>query len=258
MEETGRKSRIDVAVIQPWIADEPDTRRLDRIRHLLEDAAGADLIVLPELWRIGYANFDAYRVRAEPLDGDTVDFLRRAAREADAHLLGGTLLERSGTDLFNTAVLLDPTGTLVASYRKMHLLDYHSEERAILETGNARCIAQTPIGTLGIAICYDLRFPGLFRAMAQDGVEVFVVPAAWPRTRREAWEALTRARAVENQAYVVACGAAGSGVLGQSAVIDPWGVVQASLGSREGTLRTQIDLEALRAYRREFTAWSEH
>jgi predicted amidohydrolase len=257
MEETGKESRVDIAAIQPWIGDETDAQRLDRIERLIEGAAGADLIILPELWRIGYANFDAYPRRAEPLDGDTVAFLRRAARQTDAYLLGGSLVERDGNHLYNTAVLLDPTGRLVAAYRKTHLLDYPSRERAILEPGNARCIVQTPIATLGIAICYDLRFPDLFRTMAQDGAEVFLVPAAWPQARSEAWEALTRARAVENQATLVACDATGTGLLGRSAVFDPWGVVAASLGNREEVLRTRIDLAALRRYRGEFQAWRE-
>lgn len=257
MERTSQDRSVRVAALQPWLADETDTERLDRIGRLLDEAEEADLIVLPELWRVGYANFAQYGHRAEALDGDTAHFLRKEARKRRAYLLGGTLLERDGQRLYNTAVLFDPEGTLVASYRKTHLLAYHSQERALLDPGGDRCVIETPIGTLGIAICYDLRFPDLFGAMSRAGAEIFLVPAAWPRTRREAWEALSRARAVENQAYVIACGTAGPNALGQSTVVDPWGVQTAGLGTREGVLSTRIDLQALRGYRAEFTAWRE-
>jgi len=257
MERTSQDQSVRIAVVQPWLAEETDEARLDRIRRLLDEAGGVDLVVLPELWRVGYANFAAYEARAEPLDGDTARFLSDEASDRGIHLLGGTLLERDGAHLYNTAVLFDPEGTLLVSYRKMHLLAYRSEERALLAPGHDPCVIETPIGTLGIAVCYDLRFPELFGAMAQAGAETFLVPAAWPHTRRGAWEALSRARAVENQAYVVACGAAGSDALGESAIIDPWGVQVAALGHREGVATARVDLDSLRTYRADFTAWRE-
>jgi predicted amidohydrolase len=257
MKESRRNGKIGVTVLQPRIIEEEDKKRLARVQALLTEGRGTDLILLPELWRVGYSNFASYRERAEALAGGTVSFLQGAAREERAYLLGGSFIERDHDHLYNTAVLLDRNGEIIGIYRKSHLLSYRSQERDLLTPGNELTVIETPIGTLGIAICYDLRFPEIFRAMSESGVEVFLVPAAWPITRMEAWEALCRARAVENQAYIIACNAVGERLLGHSMVVDPWGVKIASLGSGEGVLQTSLDLARLRRFREEFPVWRE-
>ena len=236
---------------------ESDASRVARVTALLDAARGADLIVLPELWRVGYDAFASYAASSEPLRGETCAFLCERARVLRAFVLGGTFVERAGERLYNTAVLVDPRGEIVATYRKMHLLDYQSQERTLLAPGVEPAVAATEIGTLGVAICYDLRFPELFRTLVERGAEVLLVPSAWPAARRDAWDALSRARAVENQAYVVACDGAGKRILGHSRVVDPWGVVVASLGERPGVVRADLDLAALRRFREEFPAWRE-
>ena len=256
-EKPRQQERIRVALVQPEIRDEPDSARLAQVASLLAEARGADLIVLPELWRVGYFDFGAYVRRAETIDGETVSFLRGQARDLGAFVLGGSLIERAHGRLYNTAVLLDREGNLVGAYRKIHLLDYRSQERTILAAGEAVVTTPTEMGVLGLATCYDLRFPELFRTMAGRGAEVFLIPAAWPSRRVEAWDALSRARAVENQAYVLACNGAGKGLLGRSRAVDPWGVVVASLGERPGVLTAEIDLLGLREFREEFPAWRE-
>ena len=191
------------------------------------------------------------------MTGETSVFLSKQARELSTYLVGGTIIERDGDSYFNAAPLFDRQGDLIGKYRKSHLLSYHSQERDLLSCGNATPTFATPIGKVGIAVCYDLRFPELFSKMAAAGAEVFVVPAAWPITRMEAWTALCHARAVENQAYVIACGGTGSGLLGRSMVVDPWGVTVASLGGEEEVLRATLNLDRLRSFREEFTAWRE-
>ncbi len=255
MQKMDRKERIEVALIQ--VAVRAGETPWARVAGLLDRARGADLIVLPELWGIGYFDFSAWRTRAEPLRGETFEFLSAAARRLDAFVLGGSFIEEEDGRYYNTAVFLDPSGHLLGRYRKRHLLSYRSKEREILTPGDGLLVVPTEIGTFGTAICYDLRFPELFREMAERGAEVFLVPAAWPIVRVEAWEALTRARATENQASLIGCNAAGKGLLGRSIVVDPQGVALARLGGEEGIVRAELDLAGLRAFREEFPAWRE-
>lgn len=257
MKECRQEAKIAVAVLQPSLPDERDEERLARVEGLAAEGAEADLLLLPELWRVGYTDFSTYKGKAETLSGETLVFLQKVARGAGAYLLGGSLIERADGHLYNTAVLLDRNGEIAGIYRKSHLLNYRSQERTILTPGERCTVVATPLGNMGIAVCYDLRFPELFREMSKAGAEIFLVPAAWPSVRLEAWEILCRARAVENQAYIVACNATGKGLLGHSMVVDPWGVKIASLGRREGVLRAELDLAALRRFREEFPVWCE-
>ncbi len=249
----GQKEKITVVLVQ--LAGNGST--ISRLDAMLDQVRGADLVVLPELWNVGYFDFAAYQSKAEPVHGDTFSYLRRAARALGAFFLGGTFIERHDNRLYNTALLLDPHGELIGTYRKRHLLSYKSRERELLTPGDDTLVVATEIGTLGTAICYDLRFPELFRDMAAQGAEVFIIPAAWPLTRMEAWDALVRARAVENQAVVVACNGAGKGLLGRSMVVDPRGVPIARGGGGEEIITVQIDLGALRRFRHDFPAWQE-
>lgn len=258
MTEIEQKDRLDVALLQLQVPAGTNTDSLQRVGNLLSKyATDADLVVLPELWRWGYTEFSLYKERAETLTGETSVFLSKWARELSTYLVGGTIIEVDGDSYFNTAPLFDRQGDVIGKYRKSHLLSYHSQERDLLSCGSSAPIFATPIAKLGIAVCYDLRFPEVFSRMAAAGAEVFVIPAAWPFTRMDAWTALCRARAVENQAYVIACDGTGGGLLGRSMVVDPWGVTIASLGSEEGMLRATLHLDRLREYREEFTAWRE-
>ena len=234
-------------------ADDP----VAAVDGLIDRVQGVDLVILPELWNVGYFDFSAWIERAEPLHGPTLEFIRDMARRLDAFVLGGSFIEQDGGRYYNTAVFVDPSGDLLGKYRKRHLLSYRSKEREILTPGSEPLVVPTEIGTFGAAICYDLRFPEIFREMAEQGAEVFLVPAAWPIVRMEAWEAMTRARAVENQAFLVGCNAAGKGFLGRSVVVDPEGVVFGCLGGGEGVLRAELDLAGMRAFREEFPAWRE-
>ncbi len=257
MRKSRQKEKISVAAVQPVITEETDEQRLARVKRLLEAVGKVDLVLLPELWRVGYFDFASYSKKAETLEGKTVSFLKGTAAELAAYLPGGSIVERRGEKLYNTAVLLDPEGELIGTYRKNHLLSVRSQERDLLTPGEKITVVSTTIGTLGLAICYDLRFPELFRAMSVQGAEAFLISAAWPTARLEAWDCLCRARAAENQAIVVACNATGKSLLGRSMVVDPWGVKIAALGGEEGILRSELDLKALRKFRKEFPAWRE-
>jgi predicted amidohydrolase len=211
----------------------------ERVAHaaaLIERCAGADLVVLPELWAHGAWAFDNWPELAEPIDGPTVGALSASAKAAGVRLHGGTILERDGDQLYNTAVLIEPDGSRYGRYRKIHRFGFDSGEAAIVSAGEER--VNWPVGghIAAIATCYDLRFPELFRA-AVPAAALIVVAASWPAKRAEHWRLLARARAVENQVYVLACGARGTqaGVeqAGYSAVIDPWGEVVAEASATD-------------------------
>lgn len=246
------------AVIQLTVNVGQHEHKRDEIMSLADSLTDTDLIVLPELWVTGYHDFGGYQRDAEPLEGPTLRTLRTLAQRADAYVVGGTFLERDGEALHNTAVLLSPNGDLLHTYRKAHLMSYRSREAELLTPGSAVSTVDTELGRIGLAICYDIRFPELFRAMVDQGAEIFVVPAAWPEERIEAWELFLRARASENQAYVIGCNGAGNdrGITlgGRSTVIDPLGRCQAVAGAEASILYAHIDVNDLRAQRNRFPA----
>jgi predicted amidohydrolase len=246
-----------VASIQLEIgAGESKAERVSRVAAEVESQSGADLILLPEVWNVGYFAFEDYEAGAEPLDGPTISRLSDAARAAGAWVLAGSIVERAGDELFNTSVLLDRAGEIAATYRKVHLFGYGSRERALLTRGRDVVVADTELGRIGLATCYDLRFPELFRAMADRGAELFGVVSAWPYPRVEAWTVLNRARAIENQAWLISSNCAGGTppCCGRSMVVDPWGTALGAAGDRAATLVAEIEPSAARSARDDFPA----
>lgn len=250
-----------VAAVQMEVGDRPKRENIARARRLLAWAKGAELILLPELWNIGYFSFDRYREESEPLEGETITALSRQARELGAYLLAGSIVEREGDRLYNTSVLLDPHGGVVTTYRKVHLFSYGSQEPELLTPGEGVGLAETELGRFGIATCYDLRFPELFRRLAELGAECFLIVSAWPYPRLEHWQLFNRVRAVENLAFVISCNCVGVNYgrqfLGHSMVVDPWGIPIAMAGDREGIVSSEVDLSLVAEMRREFPALSD-
>ncbi|MEW2314236.1 carbon-nitrogen family hydrolase [Streptomyces bauhiniae] len=233
-------------------------RRL-RAADLVRAEADADLVVLPELWTTGAFAYDTFATEAEPLQGPTHDAMARAAKDAGVWLHAGSIPERDpdGT-LYNTALVHSPSGELAASYRKIHRFGFDQGEAVLMGAGRAPVTVPLPETTVGLATCYDLRFPELFRTLTDAGAETLVVSAGWPERRRAHWTLLAQARAVENQAYVLACGTAGThaGVpqAGHSIVVDPWGEVLAEAGPDEEVLRVEFDPAKVPATREQFPA----
>jgi predicted amidohydrolase len=248
---------LTCAVVQ-LTATADKARNLDNAERLIRAAhAGsrAHLIALPEVfnWRGRPAD---ERGAAEPLDGPTVTRFAAVARELKSHVLLGSLLESTQEEArpFNTSVLLGPDGHLIARYRKIHLFDVHVEghgavrESATRAPGDRIVVAPVLEAKLGLSVCYDLRFPELYRAQSAAGAHVLTVPAAFTaRTGRDHWIALLRARAIENLSYVVAANQWGTGgdsieTYGRSCIIDPWGTVLATCADGEGWTAAEIDL----------------
>jgi predicted amidohydrolase len=241
--------------------DEPVESRRERVAALVAAQSGADLVVLPELWPVGAFAFEEFAASAEPLDGPTAAVMSAAARVAGAWLHAGSIVERAASEsgsgpLYNTSLLFAPDGELHRTYRKIHRFGFDKGEATLMAAGSEVVTAQLGQTTVGLATCYDLRFPEQFRLLVDAGAEVLVVPAGWPTRRRAHWSLLTRARAVESQSFVLACGTAGShaGVdqAGYSVVVDPWGEVLAEAGEGEQVVEVEFDPAAVARTRAEF------
>ncbi|GAA2429046.1 carbon-nitrogen family hydrolase [Streptomyces macrosporus] len=241
---------------------QPFERRVAAVCDRVVAHRGADLVVLPELWATGYFAFDDYERTAEPLDGPTARALGEAAEAASVHLHAGSVVER-GPDgrLHNTSLLFGPDGRLLHTYRKFHLFGHRSRETALLAPGDTLRAHDTALGRVGMTTCYDLRFPELFRVLAEDGAELLVVTAAWPAARIDHWRLLVRARALENQVHVLACNAAGHQgdveLGGASMAVDPWGRVVAEAGRGEEALAADLDPASVERARSDFPAFSD-
>ena len=240
---------IKVAVVQLWHND--SVSKQDRIAHaeqLIESVAGADLILLPEIWNIGWWSFDKYHEESETLEGETISRIAAKAKKLNAYIVAGSIIERQGDALYNTSVLLDRKGEVAAAYRKMHLVHHMgAREAELLKRGEEIVTIETGLGVLGLSTCYDLRFPELFRRMAvSHGVEIFLMVSAWPITRLDHWRELCHVRAIENFCYLIACDMAGidhgKQYLGHSLIVNPSGISIASAGLYETILKSEIDI----------------
>lgn len=251
---------MQIAGIQfDYVESEPFDARVARMLDLVASAADADLVVLPELWPNGGFTYATWEPTAQELSGDIVTQLQDAARSADVVLHGGSFIERRPDgSLTNTAVVIERDGSVATVYRKIHLFGFTDGEPKYLAPGESVEVADTSVGRLGLATCYDLRFPEMFRRLVDQQVDLFVIPAAWPAPRVEHWTVLARARAIENQTPLVAVNTSGvhGGVEmgGRSLVVDAQGVVLAEAGVDETVLRATIDAEDTRAWRERFPA----
>jgi predicted amidohydrolase len=249
--------------------DEPVDDRVARVADLVRAQRGADLVVLPELWAPGGFSYRTWPEHAETVDGPTVSAIAKAAQEIGAVVHAGSLVEtvpagapaaargETGRGLWNTSVVVGPDGVVLATYRKIHRFGFGEGEPLLLEAGEDVVTFRLGDGTVvGLATCYDLRFPELFRMLLDAGAQVVLVPAAWPLPRVEAWTLLGRARAIENQVVLVQCNTGGThaGVPmgGRSQVVAATGEVLAQAGTGEEVLVVDLDLRDVAAWRQRF------
>jgi predicted amidohydrolase len=250
--------RIRVACVQ-LSSGRDKAANLARAEALVARAAstGADVVVLPEKWNaIGDA--ELYREVAEPLDrGESVEAMAKWARTLGVTLVGGSITERrDGREkLSNTSCVFGAEGTLVAVYRKIHLFDVEVGGRVYRESdseepGTEPVVAEVEDWRIGLSVCYDVRFPELYRLLAVDGgAELVTVPANFTTfTGRDHWHVLLRARAIENQLYVAAAAQLGESY-GRSLIVDPWGTVLAQAPDEETVVVAELDRARLREIR---------
>jgi predicted amidohydrolase len=250
-------------------ADDDKAKNLARATAFVEAASaqGARLVVLPEVfsWR-GPATRDAGA--AEPIPGPTVETLAALARRLGVTIVAGSMLEQPaggepGALPWNTSVVLGEDGALLATYRKLHLFDVclpgrvEVRESARRAPGDAPVCVDTEVARIGLSVCYDLRFPELYRALSRSGAQLLCVPSAFTfPTGAAHWDVLLRARAIENQCYVLAPNqvgptADGHADYGHSSIVDPWGTVIARASDAEGVIVAEIDLAYLARVRSE-------
>ncbi|MFJ5996983.1 carbon-nitrogen family hydrolase [Streptomyces sp. NPDC092370] len=250
-----RASVIQIAVNE----DESVEARRQRAVTMVREQAGADLVVLPELWTTGAFAYEEFGREAEPLEGPTYEAMAKAASDAGVWLHAGSIPERDPEGpLYNTSLVFSPSGDLAAVYRKIHRFGFDKGEAVLMGAGTELVTVRLPETTLGLSTCYDLRFPELFRGLVDAGAETLVVSAGWPELRRSHWTLLAQARAVENQSFVIACATAGThaGVpqAGHSIVVDPWGEVLARAGAGEEVLTVEFDPGRVATTREQFPA----
>lgn len=258
-------NEIRVAAVQ-FNAREHKAANIATAMALIDRAAetGARLIVLPEVWTY-LGPSDGQRDAAETIPGDLTDRLAEQARRHGVYLHAGSFLEqeRGEPRLYNTSVVFNPDGEIIAKYRKIHLFDVvldgvaAYQESLNVAAGNEIVTFDLDGMTVGLAICYDLRFPELFRILALRGAEAIVLPAAFTlMTGRDHWEVLIRARAIENQVFMIAPNqygpdSSGKWCYGRSMIVDPWGTVLATAADGDGVIATTLDRAQLRGVRRQ-------
>ena len=246
--------RLRVACVQ-INSSSSKAENIERMEPLVARAAstGADLVLLPEKWN-GLGSHEVLLEVAEPLDGgETVAAMSRWARTHGITLVGGSIVERrEGRDkLSNTCPVFDPEGELAAVYRKIHMFDVEVggvvyRESDSEEPGEGLASCEVEGWRLGLTVCYDLRFPELYRILAVEGAELITVPAAFTlHTGKDHWELLLRARAVENQCFVAAANqwgvVGGKASYGRSSIVDPWGVVLAQAPDEDCVISAELD-----------------
>lgn len=236
---------------------------------LLAVKDGARMVVLPENFAcMGMTENDKLEYAEQPGRGPIQDFLARQAKQHKIWLVGGTLpMATSSGKVRAACVVMNDQGQNVARYDKIHLFDVNIEqsgesynESATIEPGDDLTVVSTPLGMLGLAVCYDLRFPELFRSLLEQNMQLVAVPSAFTAITGSAhWEVLVRARAIENQCYVIAAAQGGYHIngretYGDSMIVDPWGNVLDRLVSGSGIVSADVDLQYIRRIRRNFPA----
>ena len=241
---------MKIACVQMDMAFAAPEVNFPKARELVRRAAetGADVMVLPETWNVGFfpkedllslADENAAQVKAE---------MGALARELSVNIVAGSVAERRGDKVYNTALVFDRQGECVAEYRKSHLFSPMGENE-YFTAGESRCRFTLDGVSCGLITCYDIRFPELSRAMALEGMDMLFCVAQWPQVRMEHLNILTRARAIENQMFLACCNSCGTAegtrFGGGSAIIDPWGQVLARAGEDEEILTAECDMTVL-------------
>jgi predicted amidohydrolase len=251
-------SQIKAAAIQFNVKQGDVDANLAYVREALARVAaqGANLAVLPEMWSSGFAYKNLNELALRTLE--IVDELLKLSRQLKLVIVG-SMPEPNGDKVFNTIHVMD-NGTLAGVYRKIHLFSLLGEDRAF-SGGDSWLLADTSIGKVGVIVCYDLRFPELSRRLAVEGAQVICVPAQWPKPRQEHWRTLLRARAIENQLFVVSCNTCGIvgklDFFGMSMIIDPKGEVMADAGECEGEIFAALDMQAMNEWRAQIPCFND-
>lgn len=255
------KARIIGIQIQPEIGNKQ--ANLDKVQKLIEENAWfkPDLIVLPEVFTSGIDHKALHKCAEEIPNGETTELFSQLAKKYNTNIIAGSFIEKcedSNPPYKNTSVVFGRKGEILGQYSKIHMFNYYgSNEGEYVSSGDKAVVVETDIGKIGLTICYDLRFPELYRSLTYAGAEIIVCVAAWAYPRLDHWITLNKARAAENTAYVIAvnqCGRVNAKRqnVGNSMLVNSWGDIIASAGNDEGVFLGEIDFDYLRKIREEF------
>ena len=228
------------------------TQRIEKVCSII-DTLDTELIILPELWNTGFFSFRDYYDNSEGENGITISALSEKAKKKSCYICTGSIIEKDGEDYFNTSFLLDPDGKTIAKYRKIHLF---GDEARFLKRGNKVTACETDFGVVGLSICYDLRFPELYRKLTKKGAQILLNSSAWPAERLEHWRMIIPVRALENQAVAVFCACAGENhgirFTGHSMAINSDGTIIQEAPANGEALTFDIDMEKNMLFRKIF------
>ncbi|ASK34262.1 hydrolase [Alcanivorax sp. N3-2A] len=262
-------STVTVSCVQFTARDDDKDGTIKTCLALIDRAAaqGAQLVVLPEVWTgLGYSSDTLYKDIAEPVPGPTTALLSEKAREHGLHIIGSMYARTPQGRYQNLTPVIAPNGEILGSYVKTHLFDAPNRvdisggirESDKVEAGNDLPVFETALGPLGVTVCSDLRFPEVYRVLTLGGARIIVCASAFLSPRLDHWEFFIRARAAENQVFVVASGQVGSepvsgiGFVGRSMIADPWGTVVATASDVEGVVTAQLDLTLIDTMRNRY------
>lgn len=249
--------RVRLLQVESNASESVDSRIARVLAQLPQHASQTDFLVLPELWHVGAFDLAGARDNAQSISGTLVVALSEAAKAAGIWLHGGSVAIRNadGTTT-NTSLVFNPAGQLVGEYQKQHLFGFADGERTVMTAGEDHVVIETPLGRTGLATCYDLRFPELFRALTDKSAQTFLLCAGWPTPRISHWDILAQARAIENQAFMIACNGRGAhaGVVlgGHSIVVNPRGEIIAHASATDEYVDAEIDVDSVDQWRTSF------
>jgi len=253
--------KLKISLAQMDIALGEPQRNLKTAEQFASAAAaeGADVLLLPELWTTGYV-LDQAEAFASSTTGGVFAEVAALARQYNLHI-GGSCLSRLGQQQFgNTFTWVAADGKLLGAYTKLHLFRLMDEHK-YLTAGDDAAVVTTPWGQAGLSICYDLRFPELYRTYALSKAQMIFVPSEWPHPRLMHWRTLLRARAIENQLFMIACNRVGQGggvsFCGHSAIIDPWGEPLVEGDESEGLFTAEVDISKVEAIRAQIPVFAD-
>jgi len=252
--------KLSISLAQMNIVMGDTTRNLTNAQKMVAESVkrGSHIVLLPELWLTGY-DWAGYRKAAAEINTDVFNTVSTMAQQGKISILG-SVFEKRGDQVANGAAFYASNGRLMGVYRKIHLFRLFDEER-YLQEGGSPLTMDLPWGPTSLAICYDLRFPELFRRYANEGAVLILLVAEWPLERIDHWRTLIRARAIENQVYIAAVNSAGeTGETvfgGHSMIVDPWGKIVAEAGEEPTLLTGEVELERVKEIRKQIPVFED-
>ena len=257
--------KLRILVVQNSAILENKSQTFKNVDRLLSEYKNEkpNLIVFPEVWSSGWCCRNFQNDAEEVSDSETIDYLKNIAKEFNSPVIGGSFIQKVSGGFKNSCPIISKKGVLVDMYDKIHLFSHKgSEENKYITPGNDLLLLDLGYTKIGVTICYDIRFPEIYRQYSKLGAEIFVNVAAWSSKKPEHWNIMHRARAIENQCFMIVADQSGKISeneynLGHSMVIDGWGDVIDELGSEEGCIITDIDLDKIRNLRKNFPLISD-